>query len=127
MIDESIISFPGTRLNCSVFLRGRLVTRRDALLSSSRRRTPDKGWLAPPVRCAGARRLAAEGFPCLRFDYTGMGDSAGPKPDFEDAGDDIRRACDAVLAAVPGCERVALWGLCEEPPLPCFVRETMSG
>lgn len=60
-----------------------------------------------------ARALAAAGHACLRFDYTGMGDSPGPKPDFEKAGPDIGRACDALLAQVPGCERIALWGLCD--------------
>ena len=60
-----------------------------------------------------ARALAAAGHACLRFDYTGMGDSPGPRPDFEKAGPDIGRACDALLAQVPGCQRIALWGLCD--------------
>lgn len=60
-----------------------------------------------------ARTLAAAGYPCLRFDYSGMGDSPGPMPNFEASGDDIRRACDAVLAAEPDCRNVALWGLCD--------------
>jgi exosortase A-associated hydrolase 1 len=60
-----------------------------------------------------ARALAAAGHACLRFDYTGMGDSPGPRPNFEKAGPDIGRACDALLAQVPGCQRIALWGLCD--------------
>lgn len=60
-----------------------------------------------------ARALGSAGYPCLRFDYSGMGDSPGPRPDFEHAGPDIRRACDALVAAVPGCAKLVLWGLCD--------------
>lgn len=60
-----------------------------------------------------ARALAAAGHACLRFDYSGMGDSPGPRPDFEKAGPDIGRACDALLAQASGCQRIALWGLCD--------------
>lgn len=60
-----------------------------------------------------ARALAAAGHPCLRFDYTGMGDSPGPMPDFERAGPDIGRACKALQAARPDCQKIALWGLCD--------------
>lgn len=60
-----------------------------------------------------ARALAQAGHACLRFDYTGMGDSPGPMPDFERAGPDIRRACDALLEAAPPCRRIVLWGLCD--------------
>jgi exosortase A-associated hydrolase 1 len=49
----------------------------------------------------------------MRFDYRGMGDSAGQFRGFEDVGADIAAAIDAFARAVPGIERVVLWGLCD--------------
>lgn len=60
-----------------------------------------------------ARRLAAAGHPCLRFDLSGMGDSPGPRPDFEKAGPDLKRAVDTLAAALPTFDGAALWGLCD--------------
>ena len=59
-----------------------------------------------------ARRLAAQGFPCLRFDYRGTGDSAGPFTDFTLAGatEDIGAAA-AFLRERAGVERIGLVGL----------------
>lgn len=59
------------------------------------------------------RRLAQAGFPCLRFDYRGMGDSAGAFAGFEGIDADIRSAIDALIAGAPCVRRVVLWGLCD--------------
>ncbi len=60
-----------------------------------------------------ARMLAGEGYPVLRFDYRGMGDSGGEAQPFDDIGDDIDAAVGALAAACPGLREVALWGLCD--------------
>ncbi|MDL1859457.1 hydrolase 1, exosortase A system-associated [Betaproteobacteria bacterium PRO7] len=59
-----------------------------------------------------ARRLAAAGHVCLRFDYRGMGDSDGAARTFEDVADDVRAALD-FLSARPAVRTVVLWGLCD--------------
>jgi len=59
------------------------------------------------------RALAAGGYPALRFDCRGMGDSSGALRDFEAAGADIEAAIDAVQRARPSVRHVVLWGLCD--------------
>lgn len=60
-----------------------------------------------------ARALAGNGYPVLRFDYRGMGDSDGDAPGFESVDDDIAVAVDALRREQPSVERIVLWGLCD--------------
>jgi exosortase A-associated hydrolase 1 len=60
-----------------------------------------------------SRALAAAGYPVLRFDYRGMGDSTGAQRNFEAVSADIAAAIDALQQYVPVVKQVALWGLCD--------------
>lgn len=59
-----------------------------------------------------SRALAAHGFPSLRFDYRGMGDSTGEARRFEAVGTDIGCAID-LLQRHSGAKKIVLWGLCD--------------
>ncbi len=73
-----------------------------------------------------ARDLAAAGYPVLRFDYRGMGDSGGPYAGFEGIGEDIRAAVDLLFEKVPGLDRAVLWGLCDGASASAFYAPTDS-
>ena len=60
-----------------------------------------------------ARALATSGFPVMRFDHRGMGDSDGEPRSFESLDDDLRAALATFLAVVPSLRQVVLWGLCD--------------
>ncbi len=60
-----------------------------------------------------ARHLAAQGFPVLRFDVRGMGDSDGAQRPFDALTPDIDAAIAALQSQQPQVRRVVLWGLCD--------------
>ncbi|MCK9262099.1 MAG: hydrolase 1, exosortase A system-associated [Azoarcus sp.] len=71
-----------------------------------------------------ARGLAKAGFPCMRFDYRGMGDSMGEARSFDDVNSDLRAALNAFLDRMPGVRRVVLWGLCDGASAACSFAPT---
>ncbi len=59
-----------------------------------------------------SRALAAEGYPVLRFDYRGFGDSGGGFKGFEFIDEDIQSAIDRIFLEIPGLEQIVLWAEC---------------
>lgn len=61
-----------------------------------------------------ARQLATSGFPVLRFDYRGMGDSDGAPRSFESVAEDVDAAIAAFLASAgEAVDGIVLFGLCD--------------
>lgn len=60
-----------------------------------------------------ARLLAANGYPVLRFDLRGMGDSTGQHLGYHQSRPDIRSAIDELMRREPSLQQVALFGECE--------------
>ena len=58
------------------------------------------------------RLFAADGYPVLRFDLRGMGDSSGQHLGYEQSRPDIRAAIDEFMRREPSLEGVALFGEC---------------
>lgn len=60
-----------------------------------------------------AARIAAAGYPVLRFDRRGVGDSSGTNDGFTGSAPDISAALAALQAEVPQVERVVAFGNCD--------------
>lgn len=60
-----------------------------------------------------ARVFASNGYPAMRFDLRGMGDSSGKYLGYEQSRPDIRAAVDEFMRQEPGLDGVALLGECE--------------
>ena len=60
-----------------------------------------------------SRVLAEAGYPVMRFDYRGMGDSTGGFRDFDAVNDDVAVAIDVFLNKCPSVEHIVFWGLCD--------------
>src|SRR3954471_5515357 len=60
-----------------------------------------------------AKRLAEAGYPCLRYDRRGVGDSEGDESDWRDSGPDIEAAAAAFRREAPQLERLVGFGLCD--------------
>ena len=58
-------------------------------------------------------RIASEGFPVLRFDRRGVGDSEGANGEFRSSAADIAAARDALREHAPQIERVVGFGNCD--------------
>ncbi|UCV01945.1 hydrolase 1, exosortase A system-associated [Dechloromonas denitrificans] len=60
-----------------------------------------------------SRALASAGYPVMRFDCCGMGDSSGELADFQGLNGDISAAITAFQKQCPTISNVVLWGLCD--------------
>lgn len=60
-----------------------------------------------------AARIAAQGFPVLRFDRRGVGDSEGVNGGFRSSAPDISAAIETLRAQCPQVDRVVAFGNCD--------------
>ncbi|MBC2777934.1 hydrolase 1, exosortase A system-associated [Parasphingopyxis marina] len=67
-----------------------------------------------------ASALSAAGYPVLRYDRRGVGDSSGDDPGFEVSAPDLAAAVAAFRERAPGLERVIGFGLCDGATTLCL-------
>lgn len=60
-----------------------------------------------------SQALAEHGYPCLRYDRRGVGDSSGEDPGFEASAADLAAAVQALRQKSPQIDRVIGYGLCD--------------
>lgn len=60
-----------------------------------------------------ADKVATAGFPVMRFDRRGVGDSSGPNTTFANSGEDIAAALGAFRAQVRGLKHIVAYGNCD--------------
>lgn len=60
-----------------------------------------------------AGRLTSQGYPVMRFDLRGMGDSSGQYLGYQQSRPDIKAAVDGLLRDQPQLQRIVLFGECE--------------
>ncbi len=60
-----------------------------------------------------ADKIAGAGFPVLRFDRRGVGDSSGANAEFAASADDIAAALTAFRTALPRLKRIVAYGNCD--------------
>lgn len=69
------------------------------------------------IQAALAARFAERGYPVLRYDRRGIGDSEGENAGYRGAGQDLAAAIAAFRSAAPTVERIVAYGNCDAASL----------